>query len=294
MAFTSSIRLAKLDDVETTVWTDNHFSNNTSFDWARWARWLRWILGTFDLITWFPWAYWTKDILVSFVCTKVSLRWGWHTQGQRNSIVTIEVPFAFFDSSNCRWNDMPLWSIPSFNMFLQACAGIEAAGRAMKPPHDSESTYHDRVELGWVQCIFINMKRDSRIAARPSIGGRARQASDGGGFLWSRSSSPGLPIRRWVKHWHVRRATTWFIEHSARTLNKHIPFLRNDDIREIVSGYGVYLIQTLWRDREIWHILSTKSTILYMGKSGTFTKTSALQSRPLKDYVSLQSAFVCK
>lgn len=29
MAFTSSIRLAKLDDVET---TDNHFSNDTFFD----------------------------------------------------------------------------------------------------------------------------------------------------------------------------------------------------------------------------------------------------------------------
>lgn len=187
---------------------------------------------------------------------------------------------------------MPLSSIPSFNMFLQACAGIEAAGLAMKSPHDSESTYHDRVELGWVQCIFINMKRVSRIAARPSIGGRARQASDGGGFLWSRLSPPGLPIRRWVKHWLMRRSITWFIGHSARTLNIHIPFLRKEDIRKIVSVYGVYLIQTLWRDREIWHILSSNKK--HDSVHGKVAKTSALQSRPLKDHVSLQSAFICK
>lgn len=53
---------------------------------------------------------------------------------------------------------MPLSSIPSFNMFLQACAVIETAGLAMKSPHDFVSTYHDGVELGWVQWIFIKFK----------------------------------------------------------------------------------------------------------------------------------------
>lgn len=64
MAFASSIRLAKLDDVETAAWTDKHFSNNTSFDWAEVNKMAQVNFGHFwsDQTNFTVPMYWTKDI----------------------------------------------------------------------------------------------------------------------------------------------------------------------------------------------------------------------------------------